>query len=879
MRKQYPIYNQNNNSIYNKVINNVNMSADYCAFKGKSIIIDNAIKIEKAFDLCDLTNIDLQSVLDTVKINSDCFISLDWKLVLIEDIQIIDTINFSNETNINDLLPTNLNLTNLVKQMLSNNGYIFTGNNNIITVQKKKGVEDLDIVILAELNLEDNCDDCPDGYDLTSGEQICEKLTYDDITIGSTVGLVPGGKLNVYGVSGLRTLSLNDENIVFPIKRDGGCSDDLVLVDQNDVPLPIIVSTVTNNLWGTGLSLTGRLNNIGIKPNVNDSELLTTNDCLLQKWFGFTKCIEIDSSGLYTIAMAANNYFRFKLNDVELVSVVSRSTRTFRFWWGFEIELSAGKNIIEMVYSEDGDVGSSAFACEIYSTDSTVLSGLTNETELDPYIVFSTRDVNTIDVTPNPLSGYTCSSGFSVDLCGDEPTCVKIEKADRNENSEISNICGYEFDTLTKNTDGVFVIDNETENIEFQLSFTGNTINITDETEFKYSIFKYNKNNKSFNKPSIYDSIYQSYSSISGGTVDISVPINNLNLDGEYIIKGYYRYPSCTLYSNKLGLTIDESLIKNGSEYGMYSANEDWYFIGIKASEQPLILNITEPQILTTSNFNVSSYTPDFNGQTDFILGYIPKSGTIVSLNGLTLSSDEYLIDNTTLILSGDTFTTDIITVISVINDDDFITSNLHIENITINTSIQSGATDTQLSNVFYNTTTNKYELFTEFTPSANSDIVITLNGVTLANNIDYYRSVSNNNRVILEGNLFLNDIITITYIKSLINIGVDNGNVVLFSWSVENINPSEIGSFYVEIADLNDVNFTNVLQEVEIPYVPNVSLYNKEVLINGVFGEVYLYRIKNRKKYYTLNNQLVIDDSFSEVGKIKIESNNQNTY
>ncbi len=879
MRKQYPIYNQNNNSIHNKVINNVNMSADYCSFKGKSIIIDNAIKIEDKFDLCDLTNIDFEEFLETVKINVDCFISLDWKLVLIEDGVITDTVIFSTQTDINVLLPTSVNITNLVKQLLNNNSYIFTETNDIITVRKKKNVEDLDIIIHSELNLDNTCDDCPEGFDLVTGEQLCEKLTYDDVTTGTIVNVIDGGKLSSYGQYGLRGYNLNDEYITFPIVRGSACADSLFLVDQNNVTLTPFIDGINNNLWGTGSIFTGRLNNIGIRPDVDNSELITDSTCTLQKWFGFSKCIELEETGLYTISMAANNHFRFKINDNELVRVVSQNSRTFWNWHSFEIDLQAGKNIIEMSYSEDSAPGSSAFACEIYSTDISVLSGLTSETQLEPYIVFSTRDVTTIDITPNPSLAYTCSSGFSLDLCGNEPTCVKIEKADRNENSDIFNICGYEFDILDKNSDGVFIISNNDNNIEFDLTFTGDTINITDETEFKYSIFKYNKTNNSFNKPSIYDSVYQSYSDISGGTVNINTPVNSLNLDGEYIIKGYYKYPACTLYSNKLGLEIDEYLIKTGSEYGMYSATEDWYFIAMKESQTPTILSINEPQTITPNNFNVSSYIPDFDGQNEFLLDYIPQADVIVSLNGLTLSNDEYLIDTDTLILSGGTFTTDTITVISVVTDDNFTSSNLYVENITITTSIQSGSTDTQLSNVFYNTTTGKYELFTEYVASDNSDIVITLNGVTLANNIDYYRSISNNKRIILEGNLFLSDIITIAYVKSVENINLDSGNNFVVTWSVENILPSEEGSFYIEVADLINPDFSVILQQIEVPYEPNVNIYSKDVQIDGEFGDTYLYRVKNRKKYYTLNNQLVIDDSFSEVGKIKIQSNNQNTY
>jgi hypothetical protein len=62
----------------------------------------------------------------------------------------------------------------------------------------------------------------------------------------------------------------------------------------------------------------------------------------------------------------------------------------------------------------------------------------------------------------------------------------------------------------------------------------------------------------------------------------------------------------------------------------------------------------------------------------------------------------------------------------------------------------------------YYNTTTGKYEIYTDTTPLEGNSVM--LNGVTLANGGDYYQSISNPKRIILEGDLLIEDIITIVY-------------------------------------------------------------------------------------------------------------------
>jgi hypothetical protein len=79
-------------------------------------------------------------------------------------------------------------------------------------------------------------------------------------------------------------------------------------------------------------------------------------------------------------------------------------------------------------------------------------------------------------------------------------------------------------------------------------------------------------------------------------------------------------------------------------------------------------------------------------------------------------------------------------------------------------TTLASGSTDNQGSNTsYYNTTTGKYEIYTDTTPLEGNSILVMLNGVG-----EWwwllYQSISNPKRIILEGDLLIEDIITIVY-------------------------------------------------------------------------------------------------------------------
>jgi hypothetical protein len=200
------------------------------------------------------------------------------------------------------------------------------------------------------------------------------------------------------------------------------------------------------------------------------------------------------------------------------------------------------------------------------------------------------------------------------------------------------------------------------------------------------------------------------------------------------------------------------------------------------------------------------------------------------------------------------------------------------VDTIDIQSPIVSGTTGNQGTNeVYYNTTTGKYEIYTSLEVLSNNDVGVTLNGVTLANNIDYYLSLSDKKRIILEGQLIISDIINIYYNTGISvqgNITNTNPNI---AWSIE-IAPNDTnGTFTVELA--TDEAFTNIINTASVDYIIDVTSYNVNIVLIGDYGTDLYYRVKNEKIYKTICNDSIDSIAYSEIVPITIGTNATNNY
>ena len=151
------------------------------------------------------------------------------------------------------------------------------------------------------------------------------------------------------------------------------------------------------------------------------------------------------------------------------------------------------------------------------------------------------------------------------------------------------------------------------------------------------------------------------------------------------------------------------------------------------------------------------------------------------------------------------------------------------------------------------------------------------LNGATLARDIDYYQSISNNKRIIFEGSLMVGDIITIVYfpeVSTINGIFVTNPAV---SWSINTFPQSVNGTFSLELSTGD--TFTTLYTSTSQPYVVGQTVYTDTFVASGTVGTKLYYRVKNEKNYQTLCGQIITDVVYSDIIPVVIQTNAINSY
>ena len=627
------------------------------------------------------------------------------------------------------------------------------------------------------------------------------------------------------------------------------------IIDASGVTITSDYTVNTGDLWFSNSSaLKGRLNKCGVWA-------LSTGNTENQ-WIGFSKCVNIDTTGLYSVGIAGDNRVKFSVNsDLFYYDNLSAFTGAFTYWRVFELNLSAGTNVIELQGYNDGSLAS--FGAEIYNVGISGLTGLTTTSQLDAVTVFTTKDYR-YEETGIPLtfdlgesSGYSCPAGYFLNTCDTGYTCgILVESG------------------CTVPTGQYYIVDTAT-TIPLTFDFTSNLDTFTaNSATFKYEVYKYNLNSGIFTQPPVYKSDNIGFSAISGtSSVSQSVPISGLSLDGQYLVKGYYNFDVCTEYLNKLGKKIDTSSFIYGSDYGIYDNNLDFYFTAINIAEKPQILASISNTPPAKQLFQ-QVILPQ-GGQTNLIITNEFSGFFILTLNGLVLAPNyDYTFTGNVITLSSPTVLGDIVTVSYTTDGGNTFVG----DNININTPVVSGTTNNEGNNTsYFNTTTGKYEIYTTITPADGGSILVMINGITLANNIDYYQSTSNKKRIILEGDLLIGDIITIVYfpVSNVVNgIFINNPTI---SWLVNNAPQLVNGYFSLEVS--TGSTFNTMYYSGSTDYIVDENIYSDSFIASGSVGTTLYYRVKNTKDYETVCGVKINTTAYSETIPITIQSNSINSY
>ena len=906
MRYQDRIYNSSGNLLRNSTTPLPHTSSDMCVFEIPFFTMSGGSKIDCSEVTCDISGISYNNIFTattecftTNNLSGTCFNDITWETRIYEDDTLSYSGNFFTSAALTGLTPTLLDFSGSVITAFNALNYVYSFSGTQYTLNQN-GFDNIKLQIATNLNIADDCINCscPSGYTVTPAFDECEILTYTSSTTGATfISGATGDAINPYDQEGAVFLP-NVSDYTWPLEfsgspnQIGAYSGTNFVVDATSTLVPALVGgpgspyytkpQVKSSLWGQGFGGSGRMNNAGIKSNPQ----------IVGQFIGFATCIDIDTSGTYYVGVGADDEFKVSLNGELILAANTPTLRppysiyslSIQHFWVLEVELNSGKNIFELEYLDVG--GNANLTCEIYSgTSIQELSGFTSEAQLSAVTLFSTANkVNELfDLAGT--SGFTCPTGYVLDTCsGTTSTCVKIEKtpiicsAFTGTCSGVTEvICDLDFSGATSGDTNIYPLTGQT-NIDLDFTFTANTSNLTGNTKFSFEIYKYDNDLGLFKQPPQYISDNFSWSEFSGTSAfTTSVPVSSLNVDGDYLVKGFYTYDVCTEIGNLLGQTNTTSKYKTGDGYGIYQSDRDFYLTAFIKAEEPSLQPSND--IITTVN-SLFVYSFILDGTEDVIPVKSTSGSYSIALNGLTLAKDlDYSLSANSLSslikLSGATVSGDIFTYVyvSASNDD-----SLRLDTIDITSTIVSGATDGQGSNdVYYNTTESKYEIYTSIEPSSGNDIIVTLNGVTLANNIDYYLSISNNKRIILEGTVIVGDIINIYYITNTDSQGNITTSTLPISWSILTPPQKVNGEFTVEFSDTT--SFTSIITSAKTNYVVGFSNYSLVMPLIGVAGDVQYYRIKNEKKYIDICDNPITTVAYSEIIDITLQTNAINSY
>jgi hypothetical protein len=904
MRYQERIYIQNENrAVRNKDILNVSTSSDFCIFESPTFDVSGATKIQCDNVIANFTGYSLTNILSDATTpcysglsSINCISATTWETRIYENNQIAYSADFFTTT-LTGVTPDNALFLNSVASGFTALNYIFFQSGTTFQIEKKPNINTFSISLCIDFALNTIAPSCPAGFTATPANDACQQITITSATFnGSGSTIVAGNQNPAYSQFGTYFYPNILDNGALPVYY-GGSGSPLFNQTGGTINANVVVSAGT--FWyNVGNTTDGRLNDVGLSASSTS-------------FVGFTYCLDIMESKTYYLGIASNNFSKFFVNGVLITYFSAAAQDNHKKWSVFPLPLTSGKNVIEMYGKDDGD-GITSFGAEIYNpTNFATLTAATTTGSSGANVIFTTKTFVGGNFTAGGNVGYSCPAGYSLDGCGTAYTCSQIITTAITSGCTSSGVCSGDctsiltdgFPNINSSSNGVYVLDTTTAStLNLSFYFTGHTdVFSATNASFKFEIYKYNSSLNVFTVPPVYISPLINYSTFSGSNVAVqAIPLSGLSLDGDYLIKGFYEADACTDFLKRLGKRIDTVIYKQGGSYQLYDKSLDYYFVATRKADKPIFtmsegsqlafydaLPLYQQVILVddANEFNVEEGQGDdqivATGNTYFRTGSTftlqsPFVGdVVVTLNGLVLAKGlDYSLSGTVLQFFGSIANNDVITCIYTRS------SNLTIvaENIEINSAVVSGATNTQGSNrYFYNTTTGKYEIYTNNQPIDQSKIIVVLNGIILTDGIDYYQSTTNKNRIILNGAIYVGDILAIIYypVTNVIN-GITQA-INPISWYIPTIPQGPNGYFSVETSQ--NSNFSGYTVEDIVNYQTNVTNYSSTLTLTGNVGTKIYYRVRNVKNYVSICGDFVTSEAFSETVPVEIQSNAINTY
>lgn len=371
----------------------------------------------------------------------------------------------------------------------------------------------------------------------------------------------------------------------------------------------------------------------------------------------------------------------------------------------------------------------------------------------------------------------------------------------------------------------------------------------------------------------------------------------------EYLIRPYFTFKSmeCNpgIVFNSWNDTVQLNDFQDGSDY---------YFMTIVDPPTP---RLNPPGGIEIPNYTLVTDRLYVNGVSSvrgaqsisgnlnyFILSSIPSSGILLVLNGVQLTEDH----DFRLITQGYS-QPPIVEILNVIKDTDWLLATYisggpnpwttdfgvyFMDTILVDTFTNTATPSYRLpgdNSLNYNPVTLNYEFFTSLPIDPTSSIILTVNGVKLADDAQYFKSTSFDGRIIFDKiytSFNTGDVISILTVskdkgQNNNNYGSLKTNQFLVQWSVPPTftNTEVTGRFIVQA--FNDDTNALINQKI-VDFVDGQANY-ESLLTNLPLNVNYRFKVTFEATYYAYLNNEVITCSYSEGYFDTTNSYIKNTY
>lgn len=374
-------------------------------------------------------------------------------------------------------------------------------------------------------------------------------------------------------------------------------------------------------------------------------------------------------------------------------------------------------------------------------------------------------------------------------------------------------------------------------------------------------------------------------------TQNFSISSNIPKTWNEYLIRPYYTFESAVCNPgqsyNMWDITTQTNLFNN---------NTDYYFMTVVNPPTPILQGPELPprqeinfiQDILLSNGLPGPQGPQaINNQLNyFVLRDLPVSQNIMLfLNGVKLTEGA---DYNLIFYNGLLAPPVVEITIAPIKITDWLVANYlvgppnplsgqlnqwFVNTIfvsTITTDVNPGF----VASINYNSVTGNQEMFLTQPFDPTNAIFLTINGVEMVENQQFFKSTTVNNKIIFDpaymNPIVIGDVVSVFTVSSSIvpilsNYGQLSTNQFTASWSVPTtISSNVVSNFRLQMALQSDSGYTSVIYQTTLPFVSGVANY-AHTITSIPLNNDYRFRVINEAVYTGYLNNKIKTCSFAE--------------